>query len=166
MPFVPFVVITIFIFVAIVGGLIGIILEGRRAPIGVRDNPATTDAVYPIVGWAILFALYLALVAVGDENLTLEFKNQLGTLAVLPFYYAVLATARLIWRSARRIYARLSGPEPVAWRAIPFLSALRFPLLFLSALLSAATELLRAGLSLSFLLLMSVLVFVAFIRKP
>ena len=165
MPFVPFIVITIFIFVAIVGGLIGIILEGRRAPAGVRHNPATTDAVYPIVGWAILFVLYLGLEFVGDENLTPEFKTQLGTLAVLPFYYAVLATVRLIWRSARRIYARLTGNEPVAWRTIPYLDALRFPVLFLSAVLSAATELQRGSFSLSDLLLLSVVALLALIRR-
>jgi hypothetical protein len=165
MPLVTFVVITIFIFVAIVGGLLGIILEGRRAAIGVRDNPATTDVVYPIVGWATLFVLYLALEFVGDENLTPEFKTQLGTLAVLPFYYAVLATARLIWRSARRIYARLTGGDPIVWRTIPYLNALRFPVLFLSAVLSAATELQRGSFSLSDLLLLSVVVLVALIRR-
>jgi hypothetical protein len=165
MPFVPFLVITIFIFVAIVGGLIGIILEGRRAPIGVRNNPATTDVVYPIVGWAVLFVLYLALEFVGDENLTPEFKTQLGTLAVLPFFYAALATVRLIWRSARRIYARLTGGEPIAWHKIPYLDALRFPVLFLAAILSAAIELQRGSFSLSDLLLLSVVVLVALIRK-
>ena len=165
MPFVPFVVITIFIFVAIVGGLIGIILEGRRAPVGVRHNPATTDVVYPIVGWAILFVLYLALEAVGDENLSPEFKTQLGTFAVLPFFYAALATARLIWRSARRIYARLTDGEPVVWHKIPYLDGLRFPVLFLSAILSAATELQRGSFSLSDLLLLSVVVLVALIRR-
>jgi hypothetical protein len=165
MPFVSFVVITIFIFLAIVGGLIGIVLEGRRLAVGVRDNPATTDVVYPIVGWAILFVLYLALEFVGAENLTPEFKAQLGTLAVLPFFYAALATARLIWRSGRRIYARVTGGEPIVWRKIRYLDALRFPVLFLAAVLSAATELQRGSFSLSGLLLLSVVVLVALIRK-
>jgi hypothetical protein len=122
--------------------------------------------VFPIVGWGTLFALYLAIEFVGVQNLTAEFRTQLGTFAVLPFYYAMLATLWLIWRSARRIVARLRGQEPVVvWRAIPFLDALAFPLLFVSAIISAATELTRAGVSLSFLLLASVAALFAFVRK-
>jgi len=69
MPFGAFGAITIFIFLAILGGLVGIVLEGRRmAPGG--DNPATHDTVFPIVGWATLFALYLALLFVRDEDMT------------------------------------------------------------------------------------------------
>jgi hypothetical protein len=101
---------------------------------------------------------------VGDQNLTPEFKMQLGTLAVLPFFYAVLATARLIWRSGRRIQARLAGSEPVAWRDIPLLGRLAFPTLFIGAMLSVGTELARAGASLSFLLLASVAVLLALIH--
>jgi hypothetical protein len=150
-----FVLLTAFLFVAIVGGIIGIVLEGRRLGSG-ADNPATRDTVYPIVGWALLFALYLAIEFVGAQNLTAEFRMQLGTFAVLPFYYAVLATAWLTWRSARRIVARLRGQEPAVWRAAPLLGRLAFPLLFGSAILSAATELARDGFSLSFFLLASV----------
>ena len=68
MPFGAFVAITIFIFLAILGGVIGIILEGRRMPPG-GDNPATRDTVFPIVGWASLFVLYLALLFVRDEDM-------------------------------------------------------------------------------------------------
>jgi len=161
-----FVLLTAFLFVAIVGGIIGIVLEGRRLGSG-ADNPATRDTVYPIVGWALLFALYLAIEFVGAQNLTAEFRMQLGTFAVLPFYYAVLATAWLTWRSARRIAARLRGPEPVVWRTVPLLGRLAFPLLFGSAILSAATEVARDRFSLSFFLLASVAALLALIhRRP
>ena len=53
-----FVLLTAFLFVAIVGGIIGIVLEGRRLGSG-ADNPAR-HIVYPIVGWALLLTLYLA----------------------------------------------------------------------------------------------------------
>src|SRR5262245_53903054 len=103
-----FVAITAFIFLAILGGLVGIVLEGRRTEAG-GHNPATQDTVFPIVGWATLFALYLALLLVAAEDLTPGFRAQLGTLAVLPFFYAVFSTAWLIWRSARRIHAGATG---------------------------------------------------------
>lgn len=164
MPMASFFVITAFLFLAIAGGIVGIVLEGRPLPAGAR-NPATHDAVYPVVGWAALFALYLAIEFVGAQNLTLEFRMQLGTFAVLPFYYAVLATGWLIWRSARRIHAWLAGRGRVAWRSVPLLGRLAFPLLFGSAILSAAAEFLRDGLSLSFFLLASVAVLLALIRK-
>jgi hypothetical protein len=164
MPFGAFVAITIFIFLAIVGGLIGIVLEGRRMA-GSGHNPATQDTVFPIVGWASLFALYLALLFVRDEDMTPGFRDQLGTLAVLPFFYAVFATAWLIWRSARRIHASLTGGLPVGWRTIPYLGTLRFPILFLSAAASAALEFSRAAFSLSDALLASVVVLLALIRK-
>ena len=155
---------TAFLFLAIIGGIGGIVLEGHRLAKG-ADNPATRDAMWPIIGWGVLFALYLAVEYVGAQNLTAEFRMQLGTLAVLPFYYAVLATLRLIWRSGRRIQARLAGTEPVVWHAIPLLGALAAPVLFLGAVLSAATELARAGASLSFLLLASVAVLLALIHQ-
>jgi hypothetical protein len=130
------------------------------------DNPATRDTVFPIVGWASLFALYLALSFVRDEDMTPGLKWQLGTLAVVPFFYAVFATAWLIWRSARRIYAGVTGRWPVRWRTIPYLGALRFPILFVGAVASAAFEFSRADFSLSDALLASIVVLLALIRKP
>jgi hypothetical protein len=165
MRFGAFVAITIFIFLAILGGVIGIVLEGRRMPPG-GDNPATRDTVFPIVGWASLFALYLALSFVPDEDLTPGFKWQLGTLAVVPLFYAVFATAWLIWRSARRIHAGVTGRWPVRWRTIPYLGALRFPILFIGAVASAALEFSRAEFSLSDALLASVVVLLALLQKP
>jgi hypothetical protein len=106
--------------------------------------------VFPIVGWAILFALNLVIEYVGAQNLTPGFKSQLGTLAILPFFYGLLATGWLIWRSGRRIHARMRNREPVAWRAIPLLHALRFPILFVCAIVSVALEYWFAGLSQSF----------------
>jgi len=166
MPSFSFIALTLFIFLAIVGGIIGIVLEGRRIEGSGAHNPATHDTVFPIVGWAILFALNLAIEYVGAQNLTTGFKSQLGTLAVLPFFYGILTTGWLIWRSGRRIHARLRGREPVAWRTIPLLHALRFPILFLSAILSAAVECWFAGLSLSFFLLAGITMLLALIRKP
>ena len=160
-----FILLTALLFLAIVGGLIGIALEGRRLAGSGAHNPATHDTIYPIAGWAALFALYLAIEFVGAQNLTAEFRMQLGTFAVLPFYYAVLATAWLIWRSARRIHARLRHREPPTWRAVPLLGRLAFPLLFVAAILSAATEFLRAGASLGFFLLASVAALLAFLWK-
>jgi hypothetical protein len=158
------ILLTAFLFLAIVGGVIGILLEGRRIKAG-ESNPALHDAIFSVAGWATLFALYLAIELVGAQNLTAEFRMQLGTFAVLPFYYAVLATAWLIWRSARRIHARALNREAVAWRAVPLLGRLAFPLLFAAAIASAVTEFARAGLSLSFFLLASVAAVLALIHK-
>jgi hypothetical protein len=166
MPPFTFVALTLFIFLAIVGGIIGIILEGRRIPAGSSaHNPATQDTVFPIVGWATLFALYLAIEYIGAQNLSAGFKAQLGTLSVLPFFYGMVATGWLIWRSGRRIHARMRGREPVTWGAIPFLSELRFPILLLAAILSAALEYWFSGFSLSFFLLAGIAVLFALIRK-
>jgi len=163
MPFGAFGAITIFIFLAILGGLAGIVLEGRRMGAG-GDNPATHDTVFPIVGWATLFALYLALLFVRAEDMTPGFKAQLGTL-VVPFFYAVFSTAWLIWRSARRIHAAITGGVPVRWRTIPYLGALRFPILFVGAVASASLEFSRAEFSVSDALLASIVVLLALIRK-
>jgi hypothetical protein len=55
----------------------------------------------------------------------------------LLLYCAILATLCLIYRSARRIHARLrSGDEPMKFCAIPFLRQLAFPTLFVSAILA------------------------------
>jgi hypothetical protein len=166
MPLITFFSLTAFIFLAIVGGIIGIILEGRRIPPGTgAHNPATHDTVFPIVGWATLFAIHLLVENVGTENMTPGFRQQLATLWVLPLNYAALATAWLIWRSARRIHARLRGTEPVVWRSVPYLGVLRFPILLLAAILTAALEFWSAQLSLSFFLLAGIAVLFALIRK-
>jgi hypothetical protein len=165
MPLATFFIITAFLFLAIVGGIVGIVLEGRRLPPGEVRNPATRDALWPILGWAVLFVIYLGVEYVGAQNLTVGFRMQLGTLAVLPFFYAVLATARLIWRSGRRIVACLTRSEPVAWRSVPLLVRLRFPVLFAAALLSVGTELFRDGLSLNFLVLASIAVLLALLHR-
>jgi hypothetical protein len=167
MQFEIFVAVTAFIFLAIVGGLIGIVLEGRRIPSGSgTNNPATHDTVFPIVGWASLFALYLALLFVADDEMTLELKTQLATVALLLFCYAALATAWLIWRSARRIHASLTYGLPVAWRPIPFLRALRFPILLVAAAVAAAIEFSTGGFTLTDLMFVSIVVLLALIRKP
>jgi hypothetical protein len=162
-----FIAITAFIFLAIVGALAGIVLEGRRIPErSGAHNPATRDTVFPIVGWACLFALYLALEFVTADEMTWGLKTQLGTLATLLFYYAVLATAWLIWRSARRIHAGMTGRWPVMWREIPFLRRLRFPILFVAAIAAAATDITFDGLSISDLILASTVVLLALLWKP
>ena len=162
-----FVAITAFIFLAIVGGLIGIVLEGRRIPAGSgAHNPATHDTVFPIVGWASLFALYLALELVRDEDMTPEFKTLLGTLAVLPFFYAALATAWLIWRSARRIHASLTGGLPVAWRTIPYLARCAFRSCSSPRSCRRRSNSRAAAFSLSDALLASVVVLLALLQKP
>jgi hypothetical protein len=167
MPSFTFMALTLFIFLAIVGGILGIVLEGRRIPPGSRThNPATHDTVFPILGWTSLFALYLGVEYVGAQNMTPEFKTQLGTLALLPLFYATLATAWLIWRSGRRIHARMRGREPVVWRAIPLLNALRFPILLAATIVAAALEYAFAGFSLSFYLLAAIAALFSLIRKP
>jgi hypothetical protein len=165
MRFGAFVAITIFIFLAILGGVLGIMLEGRRMARD-RDNPATRDTMFPILGWATLFALHLALSFVRDEAMTPEFRWLLGTLAVVPFFYAVFATAWLIWRSARRIHAGVTGRWPVRWHTIPYLRRLRFPILFLGAVASAALEFSRATFSFSDALLASIVVLLALLQRP
>jgi hypothetical protein len=167
MKLVTFLVLTVFLFLAIVGGIAGIMLEGRRIPPGSgAHNPATRDTVFPIVGWACLFALYLAVEYVGAQSLTREFKIQLGTLAVLPLVYSVLVTGWLIWRSARRIAAWLRGSEPVVWRTIPYLGRLRFPILLLATVLSTAAQFwFAAGFSLGFFFLAGIAVIFALIQR-
>jgi hypothetical protein len=166
MPLITFFILTVFIFLAIVGGIIGIILEGRRIPPGTgAHNPATHDTVFPIVGWAALFAIYLLVENVGTQNMTPGFRHQLATLWVLPLNYAVLATAWLIWRSARRIHAFMRGTEPVVWRSLPYLGVLRFPILLPAAILSAALQYSSTRFSLGFFLLAGIAVLFALLRK-
>jgi hypothetical protein len=85
---------------------------------------------------------------------------------VVPFFYAVFATAWLIWRSARRIHAGVTGRWPVRWHTIPYLRRLRFPILFLGAVASAALEFSRATFSFSDALLASIVVLLALLQRP
>jgi len=157
---------TTFLFLAIVGGIAGILLEARRVGADGVHNPATRDAMWPIVGWGVMFALYLVIEWIGVANLTPQFKTLLGTLTVLPFYYAVLATLRLIWLSARRIQAFLWRWHTITWHAIPALGRLAFPTLFVAAVCAALTELTYSGLSLSLLLYASIVALLALLQKP
>ena len=84
---------------------------------------------------------------------------------VLLLCYATLATAWLIWRSARRIHAGVTGRWPVAWRQIPFLRRLKYPILFAAAIAAAATDLSFDGLALRDLILVSTVVLLALLRK-
>ena len=67
---------------------------------------------------------------------------------------------------ARRVHASVAGRWPVHWRTIPYLGALRFPILFVAAVASAALEFSRAAFSLSDALLASVVALLALLRKP
>ena len=140
---------TVLLFLAIVGGVAGIVLERPRSPAQRPWRyPAVRDALLPIAGWASLFALERAVALVGAEILPVGFKHLLGTLAVLLLYYAVLSTLRLIYRSLRRIWARMRSDEPpFAPRPIPVLGRLAFPTLFVSAVLAALSVLHFDGLT-------------------
>ena len=88
---------TALLFLAILGGVAGILLERQRAPAQPAwRNPAIRDALLPIAGWASLFGLDLAVALIGAQNMPVGIKHLLGTLAVLLLYYALLATLRLI----------------------------------------------------------------------
>jgi hypothetical protein len=120
---------TALLFLALVGGLAGIVLERQQSPAqGGWRNPAVRDALLPIAGWGSLPVLDLAVASVGAHNLPVGFKHLLGMLAVLLLYYAVLSTLRLVHRSFGRIWARLrSERRPFDPRPLPFLGRLAFP---------------------------------------
>jgi hypothetical protein len=144
-----FLVLTALVLLAMLGGLAGIYLEKQRAPAQPAwRNPAVRDALLPIAGWASLFVLDFAVTQAGGQNLPVGFRHLLGTLAVLLLYYAVLATLRLIYRSLRRIHARIRpGSQPLKWRPIPILGRLAFPTLFVSAAFAALSVLWFDGLT-------------------
>jgi hypothetical protein len=125
---VTFLILTALILLAIVGGIAGIWIERQRDPsLTSRHNPAMRDALLPIAGWGSLFLLDSGVTLIGEQRLPLRFKHLLGTLAVLIFYYAVLATLRLIYFSTRRILARLRSPDqPPRFRPLPFVAASPF----------------------------------------
>jgi hypothetical protein len=159
------VLLTAFLFLAIVSGIAGLMIEAPRAgEQGALRNPAVRDALWVVPGWATVLATHFAVELVGPANLTLEFRHLLGALVVLPFYHAALATLRLIYVSARRIYAHLRGGvyQP---RPIPFLEKLAAPVLLIATILGAITEWTRAGASIYFFLFASIAALLVFIRK-
>jgi hypothetical protein len=165
----PFVIpaLTALVFVAILGGMAGILLERQRAPAqpGWR-NPAVRDALLPIAGWASLFMLDRAVALIGAHNLPVRPKHLLGTLAVLLLYYALLATLRLIYCSARRVAARLGGDrQPYQPRAVPLLGRLRFPTLFMSAALAALSVLYYDGLTLNLAFMAAIVAVLGFVHR-
>jgi len=159
-------VFTALLFLAILGGVAGIVLEKQRSP-AQRSwcNPAIRDALLPIAGWASLFGLDFAVALVGAQNLPVRFKHLLGTLAVLLLYYAVLSTLRLIYRSLRRVEARMrSDRQPIKPRAIPFLGRLKFPTLFVSAVLAAISVLHYDGLTQNLVFIAAIVVLLGIIH--
>jgi len=159
---------TALLFLAILGGVAGILLERQRAPAQPAwRNPAIRDAVLPIAGWGSLFGLDGAVALIGAQNIPVDIKHLLGTLAVLLLYYALLATLRLIYRSLRRVAARLRPRrQPPAPRAVPWLGRLRFPTLFVSAVLAAVSVLYYDGLTLNLLFMVVIVVVLGIVHRP
>ncbi len=122
-----FLVLTAFVLLAMIGGIAGIVIEQQRDPSPAPwRNPAIRDAIFPVAGWGALFALDISVTLIGELRLPVTFKHLLGTLAVLVFYYAVLATLRLIYRSARRLRARLRARDrQPRFRPFPVLNSAR-----------------------------------------
>jgi hypothetical protein len=163
-PF-KFLAFTAFLLLAIVGGLAGIVLERRRAaaPALWRDG-AVRDALMPVAGWGSLIVLDFAVTLAGGTALPVGFRHLLGTFAVVLLYYAVLSTLRLIYRSLRRIHAGIrSGARPYRPRPVPVLGRLKFPTLFVSALLATLSVLWFDGLTQNFAFIAGVLVLLAMI---
>jgi hypothetical protein len=161
-----FFVLTALLFLGIVGGIAGIILDNRAdasAPLWRRE--AARDVLRPLAGWGSLVALHAGVVLVGEDHLDVGFKHLLGTLALLLFYYAILATLRLIYRAARRVVARLASAGTIKWRTIPLLSRLAYPTLFVSAVLAGATVAWYDGLSQNFWFMAGVVVLLACIHN-
>lgn len=154
------------VLLAVASGIAGIAIEHRRDPAqSLGRNPAGRDALLAVAGWAVLFLVSFA-VELAGERLTLEFRHLLGALVMLPFYHAVLSAFRLIYRSARRIHAGLRlGNAPYRPRPVPFLHRLAAPILFVSAVLAAVTEWFRAGASIFLLLLASIALLLALLRR-
>jgi hypothetical protein len=164
---VTFLILTALLLLAMMGGVAGILLERPRdTSRAAWRNPAIRDALLPIVGWGALFALDVSVTLVGEDRLPVGVKHLLGTLAVLLLYYAVLSTLRLIWRSTRRIHARLrSDDKPMRFRAIPYLSQLAFPTLFVSAMLATISVLLYDGLSQNLVFIACILGLIGILRR-
>jgi hypothetical protein len=163
-----FLALTALLFLGMVGGIAGIVLENRENASGPPwRRESVRDAMLPIAGWGSLALLHAAVVLFGEDRLDTGFKHLLGTLALLLFYYAILATLRLIYRANRRVLARFySGTASVKWRPIPFVSRLAFPTLFIGAVLAAATVAWYERFSQNFVFMACVVVLLAFIRRP
>jgi hypothetical protein len=144
-----FAVLTALLLLAMLGASAGVLLENQRNPSrSLWNNFATREALLPLAGWGSLFALDFSVTLVGEHRMAVGFKHLLGTLALLLLYYAVLSTLYLIYRSGERVLVRLPpDARPVKSRAIPFLSRLAFPILFLSSALAAISVLYYDGLS-------------------
>jgi hypothetical protein len=164
---VAFLVLTALVLLAILGGIAGIWIERQRDPSRTaRRNSAMRDALFPIAGWGSLFVLDSGVTLIGEQRLPLRFKHLLGTLAVLIFYYAVLATLRLIYFSTRRILARLRSPDqPPRFRPLPFVGHLAFPLLFVSAVFATLSVLLYDGFSLNLVFIACILALAGILRS-
>jgi hypothetical protein len=164
---VTFVGFTLLVFLAVIGGIAGILIESERKderPAGC--NPAVRDALFPVAGWAAFFALYGFVIAIGGDQMPIAFKHLLGTLAVLVFYYAVLATVVLILVSVRRMTLRLLYPDrPVRPLSIPLFDRFAWPTLFLSAFLAAISVFLYDGFSQNFAFIACLLALTAIVRK-
>ena len=162
-----FLILTAFILLAIMGGIARIWIERQRDPIrAARHNPAIRDVPFPISGWGSLFALDIGVTLIGEQRLPVRFKHLLGTLAVLIFYYAVLATLRLIYFSTRRILARLHSPDqPPRFRPLPFVGRLAFPTLFVSTIFATLSVLLYDGFSLNFAFIACILALAGILRS-
>jgi hypothetical protein len=158
---------TALLFLAIIGGVSGIVLERPRSP-AQRPwrNPAVRDAQLPIARGASLFALERAVALVGAEILPVGFKHVLGTLAVLLLYYAVLSTLRLIYCSLRRVWARMRFEgRPFEPRPLPVLGRLAFPTLFVSAVLAALSVLRYDGLTQNLAFIACIAVLLGIVRR-
>ena len=101
-----FLLLTVLVLLAIVGGIAGIWIERQRDPSPTpRLNPAMRDALFPIAGWGSLFALDIGVTLVGDQRLPVTLKHLLGTLRSSTARHAAfsLACYRAI---GRRDFAR------------------------------------------------------------
>jgi len=166
-PVAFFLVLTALLLLGAAGGIAGVLLErGADASTPPWRRPPVRDVLFPVAGWGSLALLHLGVVLVGDETLDVRVKHLLAALALLLFYYAILATLRLIYRSARRVLARLgAGATPVRWRPLPMLGRLAFPTLFVSAVLAGITVYWDDGVSQNFVFIAGVAVLLMLPRK-
>lgn len=160
-----FLAFTAFLLLAMVGGVAGIVLERRQgtAPAPWRDG-AARDALMPVAGWGSLIVLNPAVTLIGGTALPVGVLHLIGTFAVLLLYYAVLSTLRLIYRSLRRIHAAVrAGGGRYRPRPLPVLGRLRFPTLFVSAVLATLSVLWFDGLTRNLAFSAAVLVLIAIV---